>query len=214
MLWAVPLLCIPPSVQQEVGRQEAAEVQCSLLGSVWRSCGLSEYFASDAENVLRQYPGRRKECRAAWCFWKRTKPVLYDCRITMQWHNSLGRTLQITCHWPGMSKAAVGPRDTQWFPLDDDVIFSYSNSEQSHVCLNLTSLSCDCTQQMIRCGTGNNLLHFIFPQWHILNLPLVVNHWSVLISVQMVFSTAVFLILVLSLVQVCSFELMVIYKNY
>lgn len=28
--------CIPPSVQQEVGRQEAAEVRCRLLVTVWR----------------------------------------------------------------------------------------------------------------------------------------------------------------------------------
>lgn len=34
---------LPPSVQQEVGRQEAAEVRCSLLGTVWWSCGLNEY---------------------------------------------------------------------------------------------------------------------------------------------------------------------------
>lgn len=34
---------LPPSVQQEAGRQEAAESRCSLLGSAWRSCGLDEY---------------------------------------------------------------------------------------------------------------------------------------------------------------------------
>lgn len=62
---------LPPSVQQEVGRREAAEVRCNLLGTVWRSCGLKDFLAQDTVNMLRWKPESLKnaDCLINWKEW-------------------------------------------------------------------------------------------------------------------------------------------------